>query len=98
MSSVSVALGERSYDIQIQSGALASLAASGVLAPFSEIAVLSNETVAPLYAEKLCEELRGAGKRVLLLVRRKARNRNRWNGRVALTMRWRNFNYRGAVW
>jgi 3-dehydroquinate synthase len=66
MPSVSVALGARSYDIQIQSGALASLAASGVLAPFSEIAVLSNETVAPLYAEKLCDELRAAGKRVLL--------------------------------
>ena len=66
MSTVSVALGERSYDIQIQSGALAHLAASGVLTPFAEIAVLSNETVAPLYAEKLCEQLRDAGKRVLL--------------------------------
>lgn len=66
MSTVHVALGERSYEIQIQSGAIARVAGAQVLAPFSEVAILSNETVAPLYAEKLAEELRGAGKRVLV--------------------------------
>lgn len=63
---VHVPLGERAYDIVIQSGALRGLAQSAVLAPFDEVAVLSNETVAPLYAEQLVNELETAGKRVLL--------------------------------
>jgi 3-dehydroquinate synthase len=66
MSTVHVALGERSYDIQIQSGTLGKVVGAQLLEPFSEVAILSNETVAPLYAEKLAEELRAAGKRVLL--------------------------------
>lgn len=66
MPTVPVALAERSYNIQIESGALSRLASSEVLSPFSEIAVLSNETVAPLYAEQLVTDLRAAGKRVLL--------------------------------
>lgn len=66
MPTVPVALAERSYEIRIESGSLTHLAASEVLAPFSEIALLSNETVAPLYTEKLADNLRAAGKRVLL--------------------------------
>lgn len=63
---VHVPLGARSYDIIIENGALDHLAQSAVLAPFDEIAVLSNQTVAPLHAEKLARELEASGKRVLL--------------------------------
>jgi 3-dehydroquinate synthase len=64
---VSVPLAERSYQIHIENGALQRLVNEGeVLAPFDEIAILSNETVAPLYAEPLAEKLRATGKRVLL--------------------------------
>lgn len=66
MPTVPVALAERSYEIQIESGAIAHLASAKVLSPFSEVVILSNETVAPIYAEKMSAALRAAGKRVLL--------------------------------
>jgi 3-dehydroquinate synthase len=67
MSTLHVALGERSYDIVIEPGLLHRVleACYGVPLP-SEIAVLTNETVTPLYAEPLAEQLRAAGKRVLV--------------------------------
>jgi 3-dehydroquinate synthase len=64
---VPVPLAERSYEIFIENDALQRLVIKdGVLASFGEVAILSNETVAPLYAEPLAESLRAAGKRVLL--------------------------------
>jgi 3-dehydroquinate synthase len=59
---ISVPLGERSYDILIENGALAEIAA---LPLPEEVAVLSNTTVAPLYADEVAARLRAAGKRVL---------------------------------
>lgn len=85
MPTVHVALAERSYDIQISSGAMAHLAAAEVLAPFSEIAILSNETVAPLYAEKLSADLNAAGKRVLLF--------NAPEGETSKSLEWTNRAY-----
>jgi len=62
MTVINVPLQDRSYDITIESGALARLAQ----VPLPEdVAVLSNETVAPLYADALSDQLRSAGKRVL---------------------------------
>lgn len=66
MPQVHVSLAERSYDILIENGALTRLLDFPLLASFSEIVVLSNETVAPIYAERICDDLRAAGKRVLL--------------------------------
>ncbi|HEX8833716.1 MAG TPA: 3-dehydroquinate synthase [Abditibacteriaceae bacterium] len=63
MPTISVPLGERSYDIVIEEGALQNFDASSLPA---EIAILSNETVAPLYADPLAEKWRG-NKRVLQL-------------------------------
>ena len=50
---IKVPLGERSYDIKIEAGALQNC---GEHWP-SELALLSNETVAPLYADKLAARL-----------------------------------------
>lgn len=66
MPQVHVSLQERSYDICIENGALCRLPDFPALTSFSEIVVLSNETVAPIYAEKICADLRAGGKRVLL--------------------------------
>ena len=62
MSIVRVALGERSYDVVIEAGALSHLAAHP---PGSEIAILSNETVGPLYADSLAQAWREGGAKVL---------------------------------
>ncbi len=62
MPTISVPLAERSYSIEIESGILRRITDF----PFpDEIAVLSNDLVAPLYADALCERLRASGKRVL---------------------------------
>ena len=66
MPQVHVSLSERSYDISIENGALSRLLDFPAFADFSEIAILSNETVAPIYAEKIADKLRASGKRVLL--------------------------------
>ncbi|MDG4867423.1 3-dehydroquinate synthase [Guyparkeria sp. 1SP6A2] len=63
---VNVDLGERSYPIFIASG----LIDGDTLAPFipsDRAIVVSNTTVAPLYAERLMRALEAAGKRVELL-------------------------------
>ncbi len=67
MSTLEVALGERSYDIIIEPGVLnRALEASADLPLPDEVAILTNETVRPLYAEPLAEQLRATGKRVLV--------------------------------
>ncbi len=59
---ITVPLRERSYDIVVENGLLNSFSTDFLP---QEIAVLSNETVAPLYATPLAEKLRAAGHRVL---------------------------------
>lgn len=67
MSTLEVALGERSYDIVIEPGVLNRvLEASADLPLPDEVAILTNETVAPLYGDQLAAQLRAAGKRVLV--------------------------------
>jgi 3-dehydroquinate synthase len=69
MPTVHVPLGERSYNIIIEQGSLTALAApdNTALAPFAELAILTNETVEPLYARSLANSLEAAGKRVLVV-------------------------------
>lgn len=59
---IPVSLRERSYKIEIESGLLRTFDTSFLP---HEIAVLSNETVAPLYAQQLATRLRESGHRVL---------------------------------
>jgi 3-dehydroquinate synthase len=59
---IPVPLRERSYNIEIESGLLGTF--DTLFLPH-EIAVLSNETVAPLYAQQLAARLRESGHRVL---------------------------------
>ena len=61
---IPVALAERSYDIEIESGLLSSFDTSFLP---HEIAVFSSHSVAPLYAAPLAKRLREAGHRVLEL-------------------------------
>jgi len=62
MPKVTVPLRERSYEIEIGSGSLRDFSTLDLP---DELAVLSNETVAPLYADKIAESLRARGKRVM---------------------------------
>ncbi len=73
---VPVELGERRYDIRIVDGPVSDPAAHGafwadVLAawvPGGDLAVVTNDTVAPLYGERLGDALRTAGRRVVPIV------------------------------
>ena len=62
---VTVPLAERTYPIHVQSGALSSLPALPDAALPGEIALLSNASVAPLYADRLSAQLEGLGQRVI---------------------------------
>jgi 3-dehydroquinate synthase len=62
MPTIRVPLGERAYDIVVESGALSRFDLN--LLP-TEVAILSNETVAPLYADSLAERLTASGRRVI---------------------------------
>ena len=62
---VSVPLAERTYPIHIRSGALTQLPDLPPTALPGEIALLSNHSVAPLYADKLAAQLEGLGQRVI---------------------------------
>ncbi len=62
---VSVPLAERTYPIHIQSGALSQLPDLPPTALPGEIALLSNRSVAPLYADKLVAQLEALGQRVI---------------------------------
>ena len=64
---VPIALGERSYDIHIGSGLLADPAAWAGLPASADALIVSNTTVAPLFAEHLTAALRPHHRRVLLL-------------------------------
>ena len=61
---VSVPLPERAYPIHIEAGALSHLPALPVAALPGDIVVISNSTVANLYAPRLEEQLRARGARV----------------------------------
>lgn len=61
MPTLTVPLGERSYPIRIERGALQNLDAASLP---NELAVLSNTIVAPLYAAPLAERLSAAGAKV----------------------------------
>ncbi|MCH7479243.1 MAG: 3-dehydroquinate synthase, partial [SAR324 cluster bacterium] len=52
-----ISLGERSYPILIGSGLLAQASSFDGLPRASQALIVSNETVAPLYAESLREQL-----------------------------------------
>ena len=62
---VTVPLAERAYPIHIQSGALSCLPDLPDAALPGEIALLSNASVAPLYADKLTAQLEALGQRVV---------------------------------
>jgi 3-dehydroquinate synthase len=66
MKTITVPLGERSYPIEISSGILDDIAAAAWLDQYAEIAVLSNDEVAPLYAKTLADQLQQSGRKVLL--------------------------------
>jgi len=64
---VPIALGDRSYDIHIGSGLLADPASWAGLPSSADALIVTNTTVAPLYAESLAAQLRQRHRRVLQL-------------------------------
>ena len=62
---VPIALGERSYTIHIGSGLLDDPASWAGLPAAADALIVSNTTVAPLYAERLAAALRHHHRRVL---------------------------------
>jgi 3-dehydroquinate synthase len=65
---VAIELGERSYTIHIGSGLLDDPASWAGLPPSADALVVSNTTVAPLYAERLSAALQPRHRRVLRLM------------------------------
>jgi 3-dehydroquinate synthetase len=89
MSTLKVALGERSYDIAIEPGLLNGvLEASADLPLPDEIAILTNETVRPLYAEPLAEQLRTTVREYSFLRRPRVSNTKVLNGWAVPTTPW----------
>ena len=64
---VPIALGDRSYDIHIGSGLLDDPASFDDLPKAADALIVSNTTVAPLYAQRLAAALAGRHRRVLQL-------------------------------
>ena len=64
---VTIALGERSYDIHIGCGLLAEAASWAGLPASADALIVSNTTVAPLYASRLAAQLAVRHRRVLQL-------------------------------
>jgi 3-dehydroquinate synthase len=62
---VPIALGDRSYDILIGTGLLADPDSWAGLPASADALIVSNTTVAPLYAARLAEQLAGRHRRVL---------------------------------
>lgn len=95
MASVAVHLGERSYKIAIAPDSLLSFDALGR----DEIAILTNETVAPLYAEPLANRLRERGAKVLVFAAPAGEaNKNLdWTSRAYDVLAEANFTRRGTV-
>ena len=68
MRTLSVALGDRSYPIHVGSGLLGEPDLILPLLPQKRIAIVTNETIAPLYLEPLVEAFRLAGVDVVRVV------------------------------
>ncbi|MDR2626251.1 MAG: 3-dehydroquinate synthase [Zoogloeaceae bacterium] len=68
MPTVNVALGERAYSIHIGRGLLSDAAYLPARLSGQAVAVVSNETVAPLYLQTVQESLRAAGARPFAIV------------------------------
>ena len=64
---VAIALGERSYDIAIGAGLIDDPLSWQGLPESADALIVSNTTVAPLYAERLAAQLRSRHRRVLAL-------------------------------
>ena len=64
---VPIALGERSYDIQIGCGLLSDPVCWSGLPASADALIVSNTTVAPLYADRLAAQLATHHRRVLQL-------------------------------
>jgi len=60
MQTVRIALGERAYDVHVGANLLARPALITGVLPQPRVAVVSNETVAPLYLDRVCAGLRAA--------------------------------------
>ena len=95
MALVHVPLGERAYDIAIASNTLHSFDALGR----DEIAILTNETVAALYAEPLANRLRERGAKVLLFAapEGEAFKNLEWVSRAYDALAEANFTRRGII-
>src|SRR4051794_23081902 len=68
MRTLKVDLGDRSYPIHIGHGLLANAELLAQRLPQKRVAIVSNETVAPLYLERLSGPLREAGVAVVPIV------------------------------
>lgn len=68
MRTLNVALGERAYPIHIGPGLLGRDGLVAEALPTPRVAIVSNETVAPLYLQKLAAPLRAAGVRITEIV------------------------------
>jgi 3-dehydroquinate synthase len=79
MQTVRIALGERSYDIHIGAGLLARSELVTRVLPHRRIAVVSNETVAPLYLEPLRARLREAQVDVIPVILPDGESYKDWN-------------------
>jgi len=60
MQTVRIALGERAYDVHVGAGLLEQPELITAVLPQPRVAVVSNETVAPLYLDQFCTGLRAA--------------------------------------
>jgi 3-dehydroquinate synthase len=67
MQTVDIDLAERSYSVYIGSGILGNTHPAFEIAPGSTALIVSNETIAPLYLDKLCKSLAGANIHSLIL-------------------------------
>jgi 3-dehydroquinate synthase len=61
MRTLNVALGDRSYTVEIGSGLIARPELIQAVLPAPKAVIVTNETIAPLYLAKLAEPLRAAG-------------------------------------
>lgn len=65
---LTVELGERSYPILIEAGCLTRQDQWQALVPHSEVVIVTNETIAPLYLDRLNQSLEQSGRRLLSIV------------------------------
>ena len=68
MASIRVALGERSYDIEVGAGLIGDPARYGQHLGGRKAALVTNTVIAPLYLERAATALRGAGAEVIEVV------------------------------